>query len=89
MTKRLSREEGLLVGISSGANVWAAVRVAEQLGNTPAVCRQSYVAPAVVEAYLEGRTLEDFRPRHLRRVAARQTGLEPEEVALIQLLNFD
>jgi cysteine synthase A len=32
MTQRLTREEGLLVGVSSGANVWAAVRVAEQLG---------------------------------------------------------
>jgi DNA topoisomerase I len=63
-------------------------QVAEQLGNTPAVCRQSYVAPAVVDAYLEGRTLADFRPRKLRVIGARQTGLEPEEEALLQLLNF-
>jgi len=32
VTRRLSREEGLLVGISSGANVFAALRVAERLG---------------------------------------------------------
>jgi cysteine synthase A len=32
MTRRLSREEGLLVGVSSGANVCAALRVAERLG---------------------------------------------------------
>lgn len=71
------------------AGVAAVMRsVAERLGNTPAVCRQSYVAPAVVEAYLEGRTIADFRPRHLRTVSARQTGLEPEEVALLSLLHF-
>ncbi len=43
-------------------------RVAERLGNTPAVTRESYVSPAVVEQYLDGRTLDDFRPRHLRVV---------------------
>ncbi len=61
-------------------------RVAQQLGNTPAVCRASYVSPAVVEQYLEGRTLEDFRPRHLRVVDARELGLDLEEQALLSLL---
>ena len=32
MTVRLAREEGLLVGVSAGANVWASVEVAKQLG---------------------------------------------------------
>ena len=32
MTRRLAREEGIFAGASSGANVVAAVRVAEQLG---------------------------------------------------------
>jgi len=32
MTGRLTREEGLLVGISAGANVWASLQVAKKLG---------------------------------------------------------
>ena len=32
MTARLTREEGLLVGISAGANVWASLQVAKRLG---------------------------------------------------------
>ena len=31
MTRRLAREEGLLVGVSSGANVFAALRLARTL----------------------------------------------------------
>jgi DNA topoisomerase-1 len=61
-------------------------RVAQQLGNTPAVCRASYVSPAVVEQYLDRRTIDDFRPRHLRIVGARQLDLDPEEQALLSLL---
>jgi DNA topoisomerase I len=61
-------------------------RVGEQLGNTPAVARSSYVSPAVVEQYLDGITIEDFRPRHLRVVGARDLGLDLEEQALLSLL---
>jgi DNA topoisomerase I len=60
--------------------------VAEQLGNTPAVTRTSYVSPAVIEQYLAGKTIDDFRPRHLRVIGARNIELEPEERALLSLL---
>ena len=60
--------------------------VGERLGNTAAVARSSYVSPAVVEQYLDGRTIEDFRPRHLRVVGARDLGLDREEQALVSLL---
>lgn len=61
-------------------------RVVEQLGNTPAVARASYSSPGVVEQYMEGRTIEDFRLRHLRVVRALELGLNPEEQSLISLL---
>ena len=42
-------------GKAAKKNVVEAVRLtADQLGNTPAVARRSYVHPAVLEAYLEG-----------------------------------
>jgi DNA topoisomerase-1 len=61
-------------------------RVGKELGNTPAVARSSYVSPAVIDQYLDGRTIEDFRPRHLRVVRARDSGLDHEEQALLSLL---
>jgi DNA topoisomerase I len=56
--------------------------VGQELGNTAAVARDSYVSPVVVEHYLAGRTIADFRsengsiPRHLTS----------SEHALIELL---
>ena len=61
-------------------------RVGEQLGNTPAVARSSYVSPAVIEQFHEGRTLEHFRPRAERAVSASAGGLDIEEQSLLTLL---
>ena len=59
-------------------------RVGAELGNTAAVARTSYVSPAVVEQWRDGRTLETFRERRLRVLSAR--GLDAEEAALLSLL---
>jgi DNA topoisomerase-1 len=81
-------ERGPVEGKSEQKRVISAVMrtVAARLGNTPAVARASYVSPAVVEQYLDGRTIDDFRPRHLRIVTARDIGLDQEEQATLSLL---
>lgn len=81
-------ERGLPENETEAKRVLAGVMrtVGERLGNTPAVARSSYVSPAVVEQYLDGRTIDDFRPRHLRVVGARDIGLDREERALLSLL---
>jgi len=53
------------------------------LGNTPAVCRTSYIAPVVIERFLAGETLR--QPRRLR-VESPKRGLSPAEKGLIRLL---
>jgi DNA topoisomerase-1 len=81
-------ERGPVETEAEGKRAVAAVmrQVAQRLGNTSAVTRASYVSPAVVDQYLDGRTLDDFRPRHLRVVRARDIGLDHEEQALLSLL---
>jgi DNA topoisomerase I len=83
-------ERGPVEAATERKRVVAAVmrKVGEQLGNTPAVARSSYVSPGVVEQYEEGVTIEDFRPRHLRVVGARDIDLDPEERCLLSLLRF-
>lgn len=81
-------ERGLPENETEAKRILAGVMrtVGERLGNTPAVARSSYVSPAVVEQYLDGRTIDDFRPRHLRVVGARDIELDREERALLSLL---
>jgi DNA topoisomerase-1 len=57
-------------------------RVGEELGNTAAVARASYVSPIVVDHYLAGRTLADFRSSN----GSGSKHLSPAEQALRRLL---
>jgi len=65
--------------------VKAVKKVAEQLGNTPSVCRGSYIHPAVIKAYEKGVTLEDFIQGKKRRLKRAGDEYESEEKALLKL----
>jgi len=67
--------------------VLAMKHVAEQLGNTPSVCRSSYVHPKVIDAYCSGSTIAEFEPRKSRHIRMSQAEWEPGEVALLELLS--
>jgi DNA topoisomerase-1 len=65
-------------------NVTATVkRVAEELGNTPAVCRKYYVHPLVLEAYQDGSLTEALENLRLPK---KSNGLRPEERLVIEVL---
>jgi DNA topoisomerase I len=65
--------------------VQAIESVAKKLGNTKAVCRKCYVHPAVLDAYLDGTTI-DIVIRHAGRMLRRFDGLSREEIAVLALL---
>jgi DNA topoisomerase-1 len=60
--------------------------VAEHLGNTPTVCRSCYIHPRVLETYLKGVTLEEFRRRVERYIRRIEPEYQPEELALLKML---
>ena len=67
-------------------NVCNAIKkVAEQLGNTPTVCRASYIHPTVIESYEKGVTLDEFTDKKKRKIKRIKEEYEPEEKALMRL----
>jgi len=69
------------------SNIAKAIKsVAEELGNTPTVCRGSYVHPTVTDRYKSGITLDHFLPRKARRIKKIASDIDPEEAALLKML---
>jgi len=70
-------------------NILKAVKkVADQLGNTPTVCRSSYIHPTVLKSYESGITLDEFNAKKSRKVKRIQAEYEPEEIALMKLFRL-
>ncbi|MFL6375425.1 MAG: DNA topoisomerase IB [Pyrinomonadaceae bacterium] len=59
--------------------------VAEQLGNTPTICRASYIHPLILKAYENGITIENFTPRKNRHLRLYEAEFEPAEVSLLEM----
>ena len=64
--------------------VKAVEQVAKRLGNTKAVCRKSYIHPAIFDCYMDGITVTPRTPA--ARAARSAAALTPEEAAVVGLL---
>jgi DNA topoisomerase I len=85
----LARAAGFTSAAQAKRNILQAVdQVATCLGNTRAVCRKSYIHPAILDAYLDGAM--SARSRDLHRIPARQgatsRALSAAEAAVVALI---
>ncbi len=60
--------------------------VASQLGNTPTVCRKSYIHPAIIDAYLDGSLAQSWNAMDAARLAELFPGYSREEAVVLSLL---
>lgn len=59
---------------------------AQHLGNTPTICRKSYVHPEVIDAYLNGSLLNALNQGNQQAILDALAGLRPEEIAVLAFL---
>lgn len=66
--------------------VRAIEQVACQLGNTPAICKKSYVHPTIIESYLDGSLVKTLEVRAAKTLRSGVAALRPEEKAVLAFL---
>ena len=79
--------EAIEKGAARKRKVVAAIKeTAEMLGNTPAVCRSSYICPGVISSFEEGRIIGDYFETLEHFVAYRGRKLHRAENSLLKFL---
>ena len=79
LAARFFREAGVTAGTRGAKKALgsAIARVADELGNTPAVCKKCYIHPAVIAAYLAGalKPIEEKEEPDPYKLSAEERGL--------------
>lgn len=73
-------------GMRNRKMVAAIKETSEALGNTPAVCRKSYICPAILNAYEKGQVVSNYFPTLESFLRYRGTQLHPVEKSLVKFL---
>ena len=60
--------------------------VSKLLGNTPAICRKCYVHPAILQAYLDGNSIEGLKQKAEEAVTQNRCDLRSSETAVLKFL---
>jgi DNA topoisomerase-1 len=69
-------------------NVVAAIeKVAKQLGNTPAICRKSYVHPEILSAYLSGDLVKMIDAKIAQKFKRQYAKLTADEIMVLAFLH--
>ena len=83
----LQRLEAFDTQAKAKKNVLQAVEsVSKMLGNTPAICRNCYIHPAIFDGYLDGSLLAALKQRTEEKLADPGHGLKAEEAAVVAFL---
>src|SRR6185436_9520008 len=85
----LARDGGEIPEPKTARNkrIVAAIKeTAEVLGNTPAVCRGSYVCPEIINAFEKGRVMDNHTQKLDDLITYRGRGLHKAEQALLKFL---
>jgi DNA topoisomerase-1 len=83
----LSEFESFDTQAAAKRNITHAIEhVSNHLGNTVAVCRKSYIHPAILDSYLDGSLLEFLKGRVEEALREELEGLSGEEAAVLAFL---